>query len=296
MKVLGADVAGAPTTGLSHPPAVPGHRRRGAVRCPDRVRDPLAMPIQALVFDAYGTLYDVHSVARATEAAFPGHGDTITQIWRLKQLEYTWLRGLMARYEDFRAVTRDSLAYTLAALGLTADTAVTGRIVEAYHTLDPYPEAAAALEALAGYRLAILSNGSPDMLEALVRHSGLARHFEAVISVDAARTYKPDPRAYALVQVRLGLPPEQVLFVSSNGFDVCGAKACGFTVARVARVSEAALRAELGAAPPGPAALFRALRTQTEVLGQEADAVVGSLLDLPALAATLGAGISGSAG
>src|ERR1700733_13149490 len=129
------------------------------------------MAIKAFVFDAYGTLYDVQSVGAATEAAFPGHGDYITQVWRLKQLEYTWLRSLMRRYEDFRTVTRDSLGYTLGTIGLTADAALLDRIVDAYNRLAPYPEAADALLSLGGFRLAILSNGSPDMLDALVRNS-----------------------------------------------------------------------------------------------------------------------------
>jgi 2-haloacid dehalogenase len=238
------------------------------------------MTIEAIVFDAYGTLYDVQSVAAETEAAFPGHGELITQIWRMKQLEYSWLRSLMGDYRDFWEVTRESLAYTLGSLGLAADAALLARIGQAYNTLAPYPDAAAALAALAGHRLAILSNGSPDMLDALVRHSGLAAHFEAVISVDAARVFKPDPRSYALVQARLGVAPEAVLFVSSNGFDVAGAKAFGFRVARIERVSPAALRGELAAGPVGPAGMFRALRMQAETIGAAPDVVVGGLAEL----------------
>ncbi len=238
--------------------------------------------IKAIVFDAYGTLYDVQSVARATEVAFPGHGDYITQVWRMKQLEYTWLRSIMDRYEDFAAVTRDSLSYTLATIGLRPENVVLDQIVDAYNTLTPYPEAERALGLLAKFRLAILSNGSPDMLDALVRNSGLDRYLEAVISVDTKKTYKPDPRAYALIQERLGVTPDAVLFVSSNGFDVAGAKSFGFTVARIERITPEALRKDLtGGAPIGPAAMFRALRMQTETLGQAPDVVVGSLLELP---------------
>ncbi len=240
------------------------------------------MTIKAIVFDAYGTLYDVQAVARVTDAAFPGQGDTITQIWRLKQLEYTWLRGLMGRYVDFRTVTRDSLGYTLGTLGLDADSALFDRIADAYNTLSLYPEAVEALGQLAHYRLAILSNGSPDMLDALVRNSGLDRILEAVISVDAKKAYKPDPRAYELIEERLGVPPREVLFVSSNGFDVAGAKSFGFKVARIERVTPAALRQDLtGGARIGPATMFRALRTQTEALGFAADATINSLLALP---------------
>lgn len=241
------------------------------------------MTIRAVVFDAYGTLYDMQSVAGVIEAAFPGHGDYITQVWRLKQLEYSWLRSLMDRYEDFLAVTRDSLNYTLGTLGLAADAALFGRIVEAYNTVSPYPDAAAALEALKpNHRLAILSNGSPAMLDALVRNSGLDRYLDAVISVDARKAYKPDRRAYEPVEHRLGCRPEEVAFVSSNGFDIAGARSFGFKVIRIERVTPAALRADLtGGAPIGPGTLSRALRTQSERLGFDPHAVVNALSALP---------------
>ena len=249
--------------------------------------------IKAIVFDAYGTLYDVQSVSGITDAAFPGHGDYITQVWRLKQLEYTWLRSLMGRYEDFRVVTIEALRYTLDTLGLTADQALLDRIADAYNTLSVYPDAAAALDGLAQYRLAILSNGSPEMLDALLRNSGLDRSMEAVISVDAKQVFKPDPRAYALIGERLGVGPREVVFVSSNGFDVAGAKSAGLKVVQVARVAPATLRAELaGSAAIGPAGMFRALRMQTEALGFAPDAVVGSLLALPGVVANLGVGSS----
>jgi 2-haloacid dehalogenase len=239
------------------------------------------MTIKVIIFDAYGTLYDVQSVAGVIDATFPGRGEYITQVWRLKQLEYTWLRSLMGRYQDFRTVTREALSYTLGTLGLEVGAALLDRVVEAYNTLSPYPEAEQALGQLAKYRLAILSNGSPEMLDALVRHSRLDRYLEAVISVDAKKAYKPDPRAYDLIQERLGVRPEEVVFVSSNGFDVAGAKSFGFKVARIERVTPAALRLELeSSAPIGPAAMFRALRMQTEALGFTPDAMVQSLLDV----------------
>jgi 2-haloacid dehalogenase len=122
------------------------------------------------------------------------------------------------------------------------------------------------------------------MLDALVRNSGLDRYLEAVISVDAKKTYKPDPRAYELIQERLGVRPEEVVFVSSNGFDVAGARSFGLTVARIERLSPAELQQDLtGGAPIGPGTMFRSLRTQTEALDYQPDAVVGSLLALPAL-------------
>lgn len=244
------------------------------------------MTIKAFVFDAYGTLYDVQSVAAATEAALPGYGSYITQVWRLKQLEYTWLRSLMRRYESFTTVTRESLGYTLRTLGLQPDAEVMEGLVEAYNHLSPYPEAREALEALKGYRLAILSNGSPDMLGALARNSGLDQHLEAVLSVDPKRVFKPDPRAYELVEESLGVKPGEVVFVSSNGFDVSGAASFGFKVARIERVTPATLTGELtGGGAIGPATMFKALRTQPEAFAYQAGYTIGSLLDLVTIAA-----------
>ncbi|AMJ62679.1 haloacid dehalogenase type II [Bosea sp. PAMC 26642] len=246
------------------------------------------MTIKAFVFDAYGTLYDVQSVASLTEAAFPGHGETITQIWRMKQLEYTWLRSLMNAYLDFWTVTQDSLVYALDVLGLDANKAAISALAQAYNHLVPFPDSVAALDAMADRRLAILSNGSPAMLTALLANSGLTERFEVVISVDAAGAYKPDPRSYGLVEAHLGVKPDEVVFVSSNGFDVAGAKRFGFRVARIARVSPSALHAEIGAATPiAPKTLFKALRMQEEHLGEAPDWTVASLGDLPALMAGL---------
>ena len=244
--------------------------------------------IKAYVFDAYGTLYDVQSLAAVTDAAFPGHGAYITQVWRLKQLEYSWLRSLMGRYEDFWTVTRESLSYTLGTLGLSPNERLFDDVAEAYNRLVPYPDAESALGALAGYRRAILSNGSPGMLAALVRNSGLERHLEATISVDGRRVFKPDPRAYELVEERLGLRRDEVLFVSSNGFDVAGAKSFGFRVARIERVAPAALARELAAdGAIGPTTMFKSLRMQVEGLGHEPDVTVGSLGELAGLAERL---------
>ncbi len=244
------------------------------------------MPIKALVFDAYGTLFDVQSVAAATEAAFPGHGATITQIWRLKQLEYTWLRALMGRYEDFWTVTTESLDFTLKTLGLTATPAFLAEIAGAYDGLALYPEARAALQGLASYRLAIFSNGSPAMLKRLVAHAGIGEFLETVISVDEIGVYKPDPRGYAHVEKRLGLSRDEILFVSSNGFDIAGAKAHGFTVARIERVPAAALRVEIEATGTiDPKLMFKALRLQPEQLGFHADVTIAALTDLVSYAA-----------
>lgn len=239
------------------------------------------MTAKALVFDAYGTLYDVQSVSAVTDEAFPGYGDIITQIWRLKQLEYTWLRSLMERYEDFSVVTRDSLSYTLALLGLTPGTEIFERIMDKYVHLDPYPDARVVLERLAGHKLAILSNGSSDMLNALVRNTGLDALLDAVISVDSQRVFKPSPKAYELIEARIGVKPDGVLFVSSNPFDVCGAKAFGLNVAWIERVTPEAMALECRKADlVRPLTMFKAIRTQMDHLGFRPDYRIRSLSDL----------------
>jgi 2-haloacid dehalogenase len=243
--------------------------------------------IKAVVFDAYGTLYDVQSVAAITEEAFPGYGELITQIWRIKQLEYSWLRSLMRRYEDFSVITRQSLAYTLRVLGLRHDERVFGRIMDKYHHLDLYPDAAAALAAMRGRKLAILSNGSTDMLNALVRNSGLDRVLDATISIDSMKIFKPSPDAYTLVETNLGVPPTEVLFVSSNPWDACGAKAFGFDVAWIERVTpEAMALACVRSDLMTPLTLFKALRMQMDELGVEPDYSIRTLSELPGLVAT----------
>src|SRR5579864_6283260 len=226
------------------------------------------MTIKAVVFDAYGTLYDIQSVAAVTEDAFPGYGDIITQIWRVKQLEYTWLRSLMRRYEDFSVVTKESLAYTIRVLGLQHDAATFERIMDKYLHLDLYPDALAALAALKGKKLAILSNGSSDMLNALVKNTELDRVLDATISVDQQRVFKPAPEAYTLIEAKLGVTPAEVLFVSSNPWDACGAKSFGLNVAWIERVTPEAMAlacVESNLLPP--LTLFKALRTQMDELG-----------------------------
>ena len=188
------------------------------------------MAIRGYVFDAYGTLFDVHSVVEAGRALTPDPA-ALSATWRQKQLEYTWLRALMGRYEDFWAVTEAALRYAVRRLGLTASEAELARLMEAYHSLACFPEVGAALARLAGRPRAILSNGAPRMLAAAVASSGLGRDLEHVISVDAVRTYKPAPQVYALGPATLGVPAGELLFVSSNAWDVAGAKAYGYRVA-----------------------------------------------------------------
>lgn len=243
------------------------------------------MPIKAVVFDAYGTLYDIQSVAAMTEKAFPGYGETVTQIWRMKQLEYTWLRSLMGRYESFWTITRDSLEYTLSCLGLENDGRFFDRAMDKYLHLDPYPDAKKTLAALKGYQRAILSNGNQTILDALVANTGLDSLLDKVISVESRKVFKPSPAAYELIEEQLGVPPSDVLFVSSNGFDVCGAKNFGLNVAWIRRAAPQAPRQDMDSAGGvlGALGMFKALRMQMETLGLAPDHEIGSLTELSSL-------------
>src|SRR5919201_3835037 len=188
------------------------------------------MAIRGYVFDAYGTLFDVHSVVEAGRA-LTSDPVALSMLWRQKQLEYTWLRSLMGRYEDFWAVTEAALRHSVKRLGLVATDAALARLMEAYHTLACFPEVREALQRLAGRPRAILSNGSPRMLAAAVASSGLADALEHVISVDRVKVYKPAPAVYALGPAALGVRADELLFISSNAWDVAGAKAFGYRVA-----------------------------------------------------------------
>src|ERR1700744_745310 len=244
--------------------------------------------VKAVVFDAYGTLYDVQSVAAITEEAFPGYGEIITQVWRIKQLEYSWLRSLMRRYEDFSVITRESLSYTLRLLGLYSDDSVFARLMDKYLHLDLYPDANAALAALKGRKLAILSNGSTDMLNALVRNSGLDRVLDATISIDSRRIFKPAPDTYTLIEEKLGVAPAEVLFVSSNPWDACGAKSFGLNVAWIERVTpEAMALACVDSEMVAPLTMFKAIRMQMDELGFEPDYRIHTLSELPKVAGLL---------
>lgn len=236
------------------------------------------MPIKGLIFDAYGTLYDVHSVQAKTERLCPGNGDLITQIWRLKQLEYTWLQTALQGYRDFDFITEASLVFALRAAGIEPSESIVKPLLDKYLDLDPFPEAKEALGALKrrdGYQLAILSNGSAVMLTALVKNSGLDAFLDATISVDGARKFKPHPECYALVEETLGLKIDEVLFVSSNSFDVAGAKHFGFKVAWIRRGGVAT-----PTGPIGPAQMYRLLRGSAETLGYAQDYTVAALTDL----------------
>ena len=191
------------------------------------------LTVDALVFDAYGTLFDVHSVATLAEELATGHGAALSQLWRAKQLEYTWLSSLMAipgrPRDDFAVVTSQALDFALASLKVDLGNRERDRLRSAYLALAPFPDVVAALTVLAPRPRWILSNGTLAMLEPVIRKSGLAAHLDGVLSVDAAGIFKPSPRVYQLALDRLRLPAARIGFVSSNCWDAIGAKAFGFT-------------------------------------------------------------------
>jgi len=215
------------------------------------------MAIRGYVFDAYGTLFDVHSIVEAGGALTPDPL-ALSVLWRQKQLEYTWLRSLMGRYEDFWKVTESALRHSVKRLGIAATDAELARLMGAYETLACFPEVPEALARVAGWPRAILSNGAPRMLAAAVASSRLEQLIDHVLSVDLVKIYKPAPAVYALGPSALGIAAQDLLFVSSNGWDVAGAKAFGYRVAWCNRVGAPA-----------------------EELGVRADYVVTNLMELP---------------
>lgn len=192
--------------------------------------------IKAVVFDAYGTLFDVYSVVTLCNELFPDQGQPLSQLWRTKQLEYSWLLSLMGRYEDFWHVTERALHFACRVLQLPDDSAQQARLMDAYLHLTPYAEVQQALAQLTHYPLAILSNGSPRMLAAAVANANLQETFAHIISVDEIGIYKPSPQVYQLAVEKFGAEPAAIGFVSSNSFDIIGATAFGFRTFWVNRV------------------------------------------------------------
>lgn len=214
--------------------------------------------VDALVFDVFGTLFDHDSAVRDVGSIAGTDASVIADLWRRKQLEYSWLRTLMQRPADFREVTREALDYALATLGLPADKAAT--MMATYGHLDLFPEVRAALAELgvAGHRLAVLSNGSPAMLKAVLESSKISDPFEMLLSAADAGVFKPHPLVYRHACDRLGLAPGRIALVSSNAWDVAGAAAFGFKAIWINRAAAVAERL-----PAGP------------------DLVLESLTDLP---------------
>lgn len=217
--------------------------------------------IQACVFDAYGTLFDLSSAV----ARCPGIPDqkraSLSALWRDKQLQYSWLRSLQHRHADFAQVTEEALDFALAATGLV-DAARRARLLDLYVTLEAYAEVPSVLAALKerGLVTAILSNGTPAMLAAAVEQAGIGPSLDHVLSVETVGVFKPDPRVYALAETALGLKGRQICFISSNGWDAYGASAYGFRVAWCNRAGQ-----------------------PEENLPGAPDAVIRSLAELPAL-------------
>jgi len=190
-----------------------------------------ARSIRAVVFDAYGTLFDVHSVASLAEQLFPGRGEALSLLWRQKQLEYSWLRALSGRYKPFWDITGDALRYACARLALPLDAATEARLMNQYASLSSFPENLDALRALkaAGLPLGILTNGNREMIDVALRSAGMTGLFDHVLSSEQVGTFKTSDAMYALAPAAFGCRPRQILFVSANGWDAIGARWYGFT-------------------------------------------------------------------
>lgn len=195
--------------------------------------------VRACVFDAYGTLFDFNSAVMRCEDQVGDQAARLSEVWRTKQLQYTWLRSLMQRHDDFWQVTGDALDYALAAVGID-DAALRQHLMDLYRTLDTFPEVPGVLGQLkqAGMRTAILSNGAPDMLNAAVEAARLTDVLDMVLSVEDVGVYKPDPRVYQIAVDRLGVEPQEICFMSSNAWDAVGAASFGFRVAWVNRYGQ----------------------------------------------------------
>ena len=208
-----------------------------------------AAAVKAVLFDAYGTLFDVYSIGVAAERLFPGAGERLGVIWRDKQIEYTRLSSMSGRIRSFRDCTRAGLRFAARRLELALNGAAEDELMNSYDRLQPFPENLAVLESLKRSRIraGILSNGDPDMLEAVVRHAGFADLIDPVLSVEGTGRFKTDPATYALGTVAFGLPASDVLFVSSNCWDAIGATWFGYTTLWINRFGLPL--DELGAAP-----------------------------------------------
>ncbi len=195
--------------------------------------------IRACVFDAYGTLFDVHSAVGKHRARLGDAADQLSAVWRTKQLEYTWLRSLMGRHADFWQVTREALDFAFEMHGVK-DSELSADLMEAYLQLTCYSEVPAALAELKkrGFHIAILSNGTPAMLESAVKNSQLEETIPQIFSVETAGVFKPDPRVYQIAVDALGLKPEEIVFQSSNAWDAAGAAAFGLKVVWINRFGQ----------------------------------------------------------
>jgi 2-haloacid dehalogenase len=195
--------------------------------------------IEACVFDAYGTLFDFNSAAARCRDVLGDKADELSAMWRMKQLTYTWLRGLMGKHADFWRVTGDALDFCLETMGIE-DSALRDRLMDCYLNIDAFPEVVGVLKRLkaGGLKTAILSNGSPRMLEAAVKHTGTADLFDAVLSVEEVGVFKPHPSVYRLCVDRLDVPAERISFQSSNAWDAVAAGTFGMKVVWINRYGQ----------------------------------------------------------
>ncbi|OGS97313.1 MAG: haloacid dehalogenase, type II [Gallionellales bacterium RBG_16_56_9] len=209
------------------------------------------MTLQAIAFDAYGTLFDVHSISALAEKLYPGQGSGLTALWRDKQIEYTMLRTMCSMYKPFWEVTQDALVFSCHKLGLDLTVDAHNALMGQYAKLQAFPENLGVLRQLKtmGLKMAILSNGNPQMLEAAVTAAGMDGLFNHLLSVDPVGKFKTAPEVYQLAPDVFGLSARNILFVSGNGWDVCGAAWFGYTTFWVNR--HAAPFEELGVTPDG---------------------------------------------
>jgi 2-haloacid dehalogenase len=207
--------------------------------------------IRAVAFDLF-TIFDPRSVVQAAESVVPGRARELCESWRVRQFEYSWLHTAAGKYRDFRAVTEDALAYAARLHGVKLSAEASRTLVTSYERLAPWPDARAALQSMkrTGLRLAPLANYTPSMIENLLGNAGLRPLFDVLISTDRAKTFKPDPRAYALGPSVLGLRREEIAFAAFGGWDAAGAKWFGYPTFWVNRLGVPA--EEL---PPGPDAV-----------------------------------------
>ena len=195
--------------------------------------------IAVCVFDAYGTLFDVTAAAARLRSKLGDKAGQLADLWRRKQLEYTWLRSLMGRYEDFWQVTSDSLGYAMEAVGIS-DPSIRAQLMQLYLTLDAYPETKATLERLKAAKMqtAILSNGTQTMLVSAAKHAQIYPLLDQILTVEPLATYKPNPAVYQLACDKLGVPAARICYLSSNAWDVAGASAFGFRVVWINRFGQ----------------------------------------------------------
>ena len=198
---------------------------------PNQSNDPAVANIEACVFDAYGTLLDVTAEAQRCRDDLGDNAPVLAELWRAKQLQYTWLSSLMGQHQDFQAVTAMGLDFAMDTLGLHNDQ-LRAKLLALYEVLDAYPEVSDLLSTLkeAGLKTAILSNGTPKMLASAVQAAGIEDRLDQIISIEDAGVYKPNPRVYQLAVATLGVAKGNICFISSNGWDAMGAAAFGFQV------------------------------------------------------------------